>query len=180
VLAGEQARTVPPYRYEPAGDVPPMQLYGDVAPVRFTGSTHDERAYITKQPATIEALNRHLVAKIEDHRDEIEMVVADLEPGATTLFVSYGVTAGSMREAVAQARSQGRKVSALILHSLWPVPETAITEAAAGIGRIVVAEMNPGLYRREIERVVPGIEIAGIERIDGRLIAPSEFLAELP
>jgi pyruvate/2-oxoacid:ferredoxin oxidoreductase alpha subunit len=156
-----------------------MQLYGDDAPVRFTGSTHDERAYITKKPATVDALNRHLVDKIERHRDEIEMAVADLEPGATTLFVSYGVTAGSMREAVAQARRAGTKVSALTLHSLWPVPETALTAAADGIERIVVAELNPGLYRREIERVLPDVATGGIERIDGRLVAPSEFLAAL-
>ncbi len=181
VLSGERpGGAVPPYRYEPRDEVPPMQLYGDVAPVRFTGSTHDERAYITKKPATVEALNRHLVAKIDDHRDEIELAVADLEPGATTLFVSYGVTAGSMREAVAQARREGKKVSALTLHSLWPVPETALAAAAAGIERIVVAELNPGLYRREIERVLPGTAITGIERVDGRLVAPSEFLAELP
>ena len=32
-----------------------------------------------------------------NHADEIELVVADLEHGATTLFVSYGVTAGAIR-----------------------------------------------------------------------------------
>ena len=34
----------PPYRFVPAGEVPPIAQYGGDALVRFTGSTHDERA----------------------------------------------------------------------------------------------------------------------------------------
>ncbi len=184
------------YRYEPADKVFPMRLYGERGrAVRFTGSTHDERAIITKDRATIEALNRHLVDKIEDHRDEIERAETYLEPGTTTLWISYGVTAGAMREAVGLARRQGKKVSALTVQSLWPVPETAIAAALAGldpedgepgdrpreIERVVVAELNHGLYRREIERVLPAeVEVAGLHRIDGDLITPAQFLETLP
>jgi 2-oxoglutarate ferredoxin oxidoreductase subunit alpha len=71
-----------PYRYEPRQDVPPMAHYGDVAGLRFTGSTHDERAFITKDPSTVGRLNRHLAAKIEENREEIEFVAADPEEGA--------------------------------------------------------------------------------------------------
>ena len=112
-----------PYCYDPPGDVPPMAHYGGDMVLRFTGSTHDERAFITKHPPTVDALNRHLAAKIEEHLDEIEGVAADLEPGARTLLISYGVTARAMRGAVREARSEGRKVSALTIHSLWPVPK---------------------------------------------------------
>jgi 2-oxoglutarate ferredoxin oxidoreductase subunit alpha len=163
------------YRYEPAGEVVPMQLYGGRHPVRFTGSTHDEKAFITKKPEIVGPLNEHLVRKITDHLDEISMVRADLEEGAATLLVSYGVTAGSMREAVAAARRAGTRVSALTVHSLWPVPEAAIREAAAGARRVVVAELNPGLYVREIERILPGREIVSIARTDGVLISPAQL-----
>ena len=37
----------------PADDVPPLAQYGGGGLVRFTGSTHDERAIITKAPATV-------------------------------------------------------------------------------------------------------------------------------
>ncbi len=144
--------------------------------VRFTGSTHDERALITKAPAKVAQLNEHLRAKIEDHAAEIELAVKDLQQGATTLFVSYGITAGAMREAVAQVRAAGKAVSALTVQSLWPVPERAIREALAGITRIVVAELNHGQYRREIERLAQGIEVAGLHRVDGELIAPESFM----
>ena len=165
----------PPYRFVPAGEVPPIAQYGGDALVRFTGSTHDERAIITKAPAKVAQLNEHLRAKIEDHLDEIELVVADLQPGATTLFLSYGITAGAMREAVAHLRSAGKAVSALTLQSLWPVPERAIRSALEGISRVVVAELNHGQYRREIERLAGSIQVSGLNRVDGELIAPEAF-----
>ncbi|MEA2001426.1 MAG: hypothetical protein U9N84_06010, partial [Actinomycetota bacterium] len=144
--------------------------------VRFTGSTHDQEAFITKKPDIVGPLNEHLVRKITDHLDEIAMVKADMEVGARTLLLSYGVTAGSMREAVASARGAGTKVSAITIQSLWPVPEDEICAAAEGIDRVVVAELNPGLYKREIERVLPDVDIVGVARTDGVLISPSEML----
>jgi 2-oxoglutarate ferredoxin oxidoreductase subunit alpha len=168
-----------PYRYVPAADVPPLAQYGGPGTVRFTGSTHDERALITKAPAKVAQLNEHLRAKIEDHAEEIELLVKDLQPGATTLFVSYGITAGGMRDAVTQLRAAGRAVSALTVQSLWPVPERAIREAFAGITRIVVAELNHGQYRREIERLARDIEVVGLHRVDGELIAPGLFMEAL-
>jgi 2-oxoglutarate ferredoxin oxidoreductase subunit alpha len=171
VLAADE----PPYRFVPAGAVPALAQYGGDGPVRFTGSTHDERAIITKAPASVAKLNEHLRAKIEDYTDEIEMVVADCQPGAEILFISYGITAGAMREAVFGLRAAGHAVSALTLQSLWPVPERAIREAARGVSRIVVAELNHGQYRREIERVIKTAGVTGLNRVDGELISPEAF-----
>ncbi len=167
------------YRYEPAGDCPPMQLYGGRHPVRFTGSTHDQRGFITKNPEIVGALNEHLIRKITDHLDEITMVTIDLEEGASTLLISYGVTAGSMREAVATARAAGLGVSSLTVQSLWPVPEAEIRAAGSGVERVVVAELNPGLYAREIERVLPNVEIVRLTRTDGVLISPTQFIENI-
>jgi 2-oxoglutarate/2-oxoacid ferredoxin oxidoreductase subunit alpha len=159
-----------PYAFDEPGRVTPIRQYGQGDPFRLTGSTHDEGAYITKAPAKVAALNEHLIAKIEDHRDELELVDADLDPGATTLVVSFGVTAGAARAAVRQSRDEGTPMSLLIVHSLWPVPETAIGEAMDGIERIIVPELNMGLYRREIERIAGDRTVVGVNRIDGELI----------
>ena len=172
--SGEGLRTPPPYRYDPPGAVPPMHHYGGETVVRFTGSTHDERAFITKDPGTVGKLNEHLRAKIEDHADEIELVERDLQPGASALVVSWGITAGAVREGVRNVRARGRKASALILKSLWPFPERAVREALAGVERVVVAELNQGQMRREVERVAGGVEVVGLHRVDGELIAPSQ------
>ena len=126
-------------------------------------------------PATVAALNEHLRAKIEDHAHEIEQVRADLQPGARTLFVSWGVSAGAMEEAVAALRSAGRRVSALTLLSLWPVPERALRAALAVHEHVVVAELNHGQVRREVKRLAPGREVVGLHRVDGELLAPAQF-----
>ena len=145
--------------------------------MRFTGSTHDEAGFITKHLPTVDALNRHLIEKIEAHRAEIEMVDADLEDDATTLVLGYGITGGAVRAAVATARSRGERFSGLVLQTLWPVPETAIGAALGGVQRVIVPELNPGLYRREIECIAGGRTVIGVERIDGELISPEQILA---
>jgi 2-oxoglutarate ferredoxin oxidoreductase subunit alpha len=172
----ELATVGAPYRFHPAADVPPMRAYGAGEPVRLTGSTHDERALITRHPATVDALNRHLAAKIEEHLEEIELVAADLQPGAATLVVAYGVTAGAARRAVELARASGTPASLLVVHGIWPVPERAIAEALEGVRRVVVPELNLGQYRREIERLASGREVVGVNRVDGELIGVGEIL----
>ena len=75
-------------------------------------------------------------------------------------------------------------LSSLEVLSLWPVPERELAEAMEGVDRVVVAEMNFGQYRREVERVAglafrgrKGPEIVGVARMDGELISPEEILA---
>jgi len=173
-----------PYRVSRLDDVPPMSPFGGPHLVRFTTSTHDERGFLTKDPAKVDRLNRHLAEKIEAHRDEIELVRLDAQDGAKTLVVSYGITARSMQEAVALARARGQKVSALTVYSLWPVPERALHQAMAGVARVVVAELNLGQYRLEIERLAGLLdgrrpEVVGVHRVDGELIAPGEIMERI-
>ncbi len=166
-----------PYRF--GGNAAPMELYG-TGVVRFTGSSHNEEAVITKDPAVVGRLNEHLRDKILLHRDEIELLDVDRDPEAATVLVSYGITAGAMREAVSMARAKGTHVSSVTVQSLWPLPETGLLDAFEGTERVVVAELNPGLYVREIERIAGSREVAGLQRIDGELISPRQFLEFLP
>lgn len=166
--------------YVPADHVAPLPRIGGDRLVRFTGSSHDERGLLTKDPAIVGALNAHLNARIADHVDEIELAQADFQAGARTLVVSYGVTAGAVRQGVRAWRREGRKVSCLTLHSLWPVPVSAIERSLEGIQRVVVAELNLGEYRREIERIACGrVDVKGLHRVDGGLITPAQVLEAL-
>ncbi len=176
VRSRETSSVGPPSRYDPPDDVFPLHEFGDEETVRFTGSTHDEEGYITKHTPTIDALNHHLADKIEMHRDEIELVDIDLQSRASTLLLGYGATGSAVRAAVAQARAGGDRVSGMVVHSLWPVPETAIDEALVGIHKVIVPELNLGLYRREIERLAGGRRVIGVNRVDGEMITPAEIL----
>ncbi|MFQ6016296.1 MAG: 2-oxoacid:acceptor oxidoreductase subunit alpha [Anaerolineae bacterium] len=180
-VAAEEVEFIP-YGFDRLSDVPAMSPFGGSHIVRFTTSSHDERGYMTKDPAKVDRLNRHLAAKIEEHLDEIALVKADMQKGARVLMVSYGITARSMLEAVQVARREGVKVSALTVYSLWPVPEKEIAAALKGIEKVVVPELNLGQYRREIERVAAGWAgphgpaVVGVNRVDGELISPAEIL----
>jgi 2-oxoglutarate ferredoxin oxidoreductase subunit alpha len=148
--------------------------------LRFTTSTHDERGYLSKNAAQVDGLNRRLAAKVEDHMDEIGLVEADLDVGAETLVLSYGITARAVKEAVRRRRAAGQPLSSLTIHSLWPVPAGAIRAALPGIERVVVPELNLGQYRMEIERLVErDVTVVGVNRVDGELITPDEILAEV-
>ncbi|MCB0215836.1 MAG: 2-oxoacid:acceptor oxidoreductase subunit alpha [Chloroflexi bacterium] len=175
-LATTESLATAPYRYQPPEGVPPMRHFGAGRRLRVTGSSHDEWAFISKAPATVDALNRHLAAKIEAARDAIETVSLDLDPGARTLVIAYGVTAGALRDALSLARQAGQRVSGVTVQSLWPLPRNAIRRALQGIDRVVVAELNLGQYRREIERLAGTREVLGVHRVDGELIRPEQIL----
>jgi len=100
-----------PYRIEHLDDVPPMSPIGGPHVVRFTSSTHDERGYLTKHPPDVDRLNRHLAAKIDEHRDAIVIVDSDRQENAEALVIAYGITARPAHEAVQMARQAGRRVS---------------------------------------------------------------------
>jgi 2-oxoglutarate ferredoxin oxidoreductase subunit alpha len=154
-----------------------MSPFGGPHLLRFTTSTHDERGYLTKDPRKVDRLNRHLTHKIERHGDEIELLRADVQEGADVLLISYGITARAMDEAVRQARTEGQKISALTLLSLWPLSESALRQAIMSVRRVIVAELNDGQLRREIERLAcEDAEVVGLHRLDGELITPQQIL----
>ncbi|MEW6045538.1 MAG: pyruvate flavodoxin/ferredoxin oxidoreductase [Bacillota bacterium] len=176
-------RTAPPegpylsYGFDRPEDVPAFSPFGGPHVVRVNTSTHDEGGYLTKDPAKVERLNRHLVAKIEAAAPDVEDVALDLQEGADTLVVSYGVSARSAADAVREARRLGRAVSLAVVHSVWPFPKAAITRALAGVLHLVVAELNFGQLRLEVERVVEaGQRVTGVHRVDGELITPGAIL----
>jgi 2-oxoglutarate ferredoxin oxidoreductase subunit alpha len=163
----------------------PMSPFGGPHLLRFTTSTHDESGYLTKDPAKVARLNRHLICKIEQHQDEVDRVRIEESKGgvADVLLLSYGITAQAVSEAVRNARAHGHAVSSLTLLSLWPLPEAALRRALftdrghARVRRVVVAELNDGQIRREVERLACGqVEVAGIHRLDGELITPQQIL----
>jgi len=168
-----------PYCFDGLDDVPPFVPLDGARMVRYTGSSHDEQGELCGANETLGRFTRHYVEKIESHADELERVDWDPQAGATTVVISYGITARSARQAVAEARRGGARVSHLVCKTLWPVPARAIEEACRGARRVVVPENNYGLYRREIERLVSGPVFAGVQKADATLLTPSEVLADL-
>ena len=166
-----------PGRVSSPSEIPAMSPFGGAHILRFNTSSHDEYGYISKNPDNLQKLNEHLNAKIEDHVDEISWVETDIQNGAKTLIISYGIVARAVEKAVNEIRQSGKKVSALTIYSLWPVPEKAILAALKTATTVIVPELNLGQYRREIERLAADDqEIIGVNRVDGNLISPTEIM----
>ena len=170
-----------PHLFHDPGDVPLMSDFGGKHTVRYTTSMHYKNGFITKRPEEIAEMMEHLSQKIISRRKELEFVQKDTEKGADTLIISYGVTARSSREAVSALRKRGKKISHLIIHSIWPVPEEAIKESARDCKKVVVPEMNLGQYVREIERVLYGaggkVDIIPVNKMDTTLISPNDIIS---
>ncbi len=169
--------TFQPYHVDHPSDVPDFAPIGGSQRVRFTGSIHGEDGVLTIDRKKIDAKLKHLNAKIVGNAASLELVEADLDDSAETLVISYGLADGAAREAVKQSREHGNLVSHLTIFSLWPVPEIALRAAITpSIRRVIVPELNLGLYVEEIRKQVPGVLIESIQRIDGGLIYPQRIV----
>ena len=165
-----------PYRAASLTEVPAMSPYGGPHLVRASSTTHDEQGRPTSDTIKITAKNERLHRKIMDRSAEICIWRADLQPGADTLIVSFGISARSGQQAAVEARQAGKKVSFLKLLTLWPFPDDAVRAAAKGVRKVIVPELNWGQVAVEVERVLgPQIEVVRVNKTDGTVIWPEEI-----
>lgn len=171
------ASASPTYGFETPSGVPLFRPVGGPEPVTITGSAHNMEGELKKNdPATLEVL-RHLEEKILHRRREMATVKSDLQEGAKTLVVSFGITSRAAREGVLRARRKGKKVSFLSVLSLFPVPAEAIAAAAGPSSTVLVAEENlGGQYRMILSGVIPSGRLRGLNKI-GSMITPAEIEA---
>lgn len=164
------------YDFGDRPDVPAFSPVGGRWKVAVSGSAHNKAGELKKNDReTLEVL-RHLEEKVQGRRQGLALVKRDFEPGAKTLVVSYGITARTMSEAIRIARAGGRRVSAINLLTLFPVPEHSLLHAAESVDRVVVAEENmTGLYRSVVSSCLKDKEIVGINKV-GSMITPQEIV----
>ena len=140
--------------------VPDFLPIGGNRLVRQTTSTHGVNGYITTDPEEIAMMQQRLKEKIVEAVADFTYFEETLVPEADTLVVTYGITARTAKVAVERLKEKGQPTSRLVLKTLWPVPEALICKKAAPYKRVVVAEMKLGQYVREIQRLLPGKEVA--------------------
>lgn len=164
-----------PYAAENTECAPAFAAVGGEIKATVTGSAHDAEGRLRKNsPQVIEVLTR-LERKIEAHADEMALVRTDLDPDARCLLISYGVTARAARQAIANLRAEGLRVSFLQVQTLFPIPRKSLDWAVAGVETVLVAEENlTGQYRAALTPYLNGKRILGINRI-GALISPSDI-----
>ncbi len=165
------------YERPAVSTLPPVMAVGGEVLSRVNTSIHDRCGLMTRDPAVMQAHLDHLVHKIEDHVDEFSFINADIELGADSVIVAYGLAARSAREALRQLRQMGTKASLVVLHTLWPVLEKRLREAVGNHRRIIVPEHNPGQYVGELQRLCRDKTVIPLNRIDGGVITPEALIS---
>jgi 2-oxoglutarate ferredoxin oxidoreductase subunit alpha len=183
-----------PEDYEAFGQtatgVPPLAPFGEGYRSHFTGLYHNRKGLPTKDARLIDQLQKRIHAKLTtaEARADIGKTEAFLADDAEVLVVAYGITARAAKDAVLEARAQGVKAGLLRPITLWPSDAGTFVPHLARAKKVIVAELNLGQYRLEIERLafeaarangVPPPEVAGVHRIDMRLIAPRDIHREI-
>jgi 2-oxoglutarate ferredoxin oxidoreductase subunit alpha len=164
-----------------AGDdqVPPMARPGDGYRTHTTGLTHAESGFPTQAPAVVERNQARLLTKLQKNRARIESFEVERTGDAEVLVVAIGISARAAKRAVAAAREQGIAAGLFRPITLWPFPEDALRAAAAGARAVLVPELNAGQLVLEVERVLRGHRVVGLNRYDGEPIAPAQIEARI-
>jgi len=165
-----------PFGVKDGEEVPAFLPIGGPVPVRQTSSTHGADGFITTDPKQIQAGVDRLQRKVESHAADFMFHEFEKREGAGTLIVTYGVTARAAKVAGSMVlRDPGKPVSVLVLKTLWPVPEQLLLQAAEGVERVLMVEMNLGQYVHEVRRVLGRERVHFLGKMDGRLISPGEI-----
>ncbi|MBI5949775.1 MAG: 2-oxoacid:acceptor oxidoreductase subunit alpha [Chloroflexi bacterium] len=167
-----------PFRAAEDTLVPPMPLPGLGYRTHVTSLTHDERGYPATDAATHDRLVRRLSAKIANFRHEIiEIEESGLED-AEVAVIAYGSTSRTARRAIALARAEGIRAGIFRPLTLWPFPEDEVRALGERVRSIVVAELNLGQVRGEVERVT-NIPVYGANHAGGAIMRPELILESI-
>lgn len=157
--------------------VPKMADFGSGFRYHVTGLMHDETGFPSNSTKNAGILMDRLMAKVEDHKDDIityeEVETADAE----YLIVSYGGTARTAKAAIKTLRAEGIKVGLFRPITVWPFPEKQVFELSGKVKDVLVAELNYGQMKLEVERVVKGncpVRFCG--KANGEVLTPEELI----
>lgn len=165
--------------FEPDEDlVPNVADFGKGYHIHVTGLLHDDTGFPVGSPEVTEASIRRLHEKISRADEEIIHTEEYFMEDAEYAVVSFGGTARTAYEAVANARRKGQKVGLLRLLTIWPFADKAIERLAAKVKGILVAELNYGQIVHEVRRAAHGqckVELCG--KYNMKAFEPAEIEA---
>lgn len=165
--------------FEPDEDlVPNVADFGKGYHIHVTGLLHDVTGFPVGSPEVTENSIRRLHEKISRAGEEIIHTEEYFMEDAEYAVVSFGGTARTAYEAVANARQKGKKVGLLRLLTIWPFADKAIERLAAKVKGILVAELNYGQIVQEVRRAANGqCKVAFCGKYNMKAFEPAEIEA---
>jgi 2-oxoglutarate ferredoxin oxidoreductase subunit alpha len=173
----------PPEAFQPyaAADdgVPAMARPGAGYRTHTTGLTHGENGFPSQKPEVVERNQTRLQTKLARNRSRHQAFETVRCDDADLLLVAIGVSSRAARRAIEFARQRGVKAGLFRPITLWPFPEEALRATAANARAVLVPEMNAGQLRLEVERVLRGARVEGLNRYDGEPITPQQIAGRI-
>ena len=164
-----------PYDVAPGEFAPRMTPFGQGVFYNITGLFHDGRGFPTSSPEMIDHQCTRIMKKIAGSA-EVERYEALQMEDAEVCVVSFGGTARSVWAAVDAARRDGDRVGGFRPLTVWPFPEAALDGICSYVRDIIVAELNYGQMKLEVERIAAGrCRVHHIGKVNGTIIRPGEI-----
>jgi 2-oxoglutarate ferredoxin oxidoreductase subunit alpha len=165
-------------------DLPPIPLDPEVKIIgnghrfHWTGLTHDlERHLPMINPDAEEKLVRYLLDKVKKDAKQIIKYETYGDPiKADVVVICYGSESRAVKAAAKQARRKKLKVAIVRLITAWPFPKDFLQELDTKERLYLVAEVNAGQMRVEVERYIKKGTVQGLNLMGGRIHTPGEIL----
>lgn len=110
--------------------------------------------------------------KLKDLEDFFPKTEADVQDGAELGVITWGSTIGVAREAVADVRKAGIKISALYPKLVWPLPRKALDAFIAKHKKIIVPEVNKQGQLAKIIKMETGADVISYAIYGGMPFSP--------
>lgn len=165
-------------------ELPPIPLDSDVQIIgrghrlHRTGLTHNLEKHLPRiNPDAQEELVRYLFDKVKkDARKIVRYETHGNPTDAEVIMICYGSESRAVKAAVKQARKKKFKVAMVRLIAAWPFPKDFLRKLDAKKRVYLVAEINAGQIRIEVERYIKKGTVRGLNLMGGRIHTPGEIL----
>jgi 2-oxoglutarate ferredoxin oxidoreductase subunit alpha len=138
-----------------------------------------EKDAVTSAISTDPANHEKMVAlrrqKIENIANNIPALEVHCEKDADTLLVGWGGTYGHLYTAAEELCKEGHKVAFAHFRYINPLPANT-AEVFSHYKRVVVAELNSGMFADFLQAKFPNVEIHRINKVQGQPFLVSEVV----
>lgn len=138
-----------------------------------------EKDYHTSIISTDGANHERMVAtrreKIARIADDIPAMEPMFDDDADTILVGWGGTYGHLLTAATELNASGKKVAFWQFRYINPLPKNAI-ETLGRYKRVIVAELNTGMFADYLQMHLPGKEILRINKVEGQPFLVKEIV----
>ena len=113
--------------------------------------------------------------KVAAIAEDIPLMKPLFDDGADTILIGWGGTYGHLRTAAEELNANGKKVAFYQFRYINPLPKNAL-ETLRNYKRIIVAELNTGMFADYLQMHLPGKEILRINKVEGQPFLVKEIV----